>query len=660
MRLLRASGALAVVLVLVLVLILVGRPLSTEDLWFHLKMGETYWTQGLWPLEDPMLFTGIRPVQHEWLFGVLVHLVQRLVGFQGLRVLALLLVGGTLTLAYSLFRREARARVPALWALLVFTVLAWPRFVQLRPDLITIPSALLLYRLLVEPARAPSRGAIAGALAILLLWVNVHSLFAVGLALLCAALLGLWFQGRLAHEMAPMTLAPTRAWARGVLITIGLGLLVTLVNPRGLGQHLTFFTSSSRSAIWAIDDEWFPFSPFWPLPPHNSMSLAPLTWLTTDLLMLAFFAAAAVSYRALRSERSERTLSRMAPPLFFMAGASLGAMFISIRFLWLSVFPLLYILRALRGALEEQPQREPLVTGCLSAFALLWLILFPSTSYWTKTASDTPLHPARYLALPYSKLRHQDSGVTFLKESGVSGRIYNPYGLGGYMGYWLAPQIRTFIDGRTEHYAAEVMEDFQRVEARVTSPGETFEQVLERRGVDLFFGVGGAAFHYDVSDTLLHVYGRPGWLLIYRSLEHAIYLRDNPKNAENLRRVAAYYQARGVPFDPRRGLDMDALVATASAWPWATKNRLLPGNFAVIRGAAEAKEPVDPAVRYRALDALAEHYRLIGAYRSQLAADQAALALRPDLPQPQARSQATRQLLRSLNVPLTPAETKAR
>ena len=56
---------------------LAGQPLATPDLWFHLKAGETYLEKGLWPDRDPMLFTAFEggPVQHEWLFGVGLHLI---------------------------------------------------------------------------------------------------------------------------------------------------------------------------------------------------------------------------------------------------------------------------------------------------------------------------------------------------------------------------------------------------------------------------------------------------------------------------------------------------------------------------------------------------------------------------------------------------------
>ncbi len=52
-----------------------GGPLKTPDAWFHLKMGEVYVAEGLWPDADPLLHTAHAdaPIQHEWLFGVVPH-----------------------------------------------------------------------------------------------------------------------------------------------------------------------------------------------------------------------------------------------------------------------------------------------------------------------------------------------------------------------------------------------------------------------------------------------------------------------------------------------------------------------------------------------------------------------------------------------------------
>ena len=57
-----------------------------------------------WPAADPMLHTAHSdaPVQHEWLFGVPLHLIDELFGLHALRVVHVLAVIGILAFAYSM------------------------------------------------------------------------------------------------------------------------------------------------------------------------------------------------------------------------------------------------------------------------------------------------------------------------------------------------------------------------------------------------------------------------------------------------------------------------------------------------------------------------------------------------------------------------------
>jgi hypothetical protein len=105
---------------------LAGGPIKTADFWFHAKMGEVYLAEGPWPGADPLLHTAHEraPVQHEWLFGVAVHLLERAIGFPGLRVVHALAVAGILWLAWSIFRRESGSRVAACLAAAVFITAA--------------------------------------------------------------------------------------------------------------------------------------------------------------------------------------------------------------------------------------------------------------------------------------------------------------------------------------------------------------------------------------------------------------------------------------------------------------------------------------------------------------------------------------------------------
>ena len=47
-------------------------------------------------------------------------------------------------------------------------------------------------------------------------------------------------------------------------LLLGLGVLLTALNPRGFAQHATFFTESASGDIWLLRDDFLPWNPFQP------------------------------------------------------------------------------------------------------------------------------------------------------------------------------------------------------------------------------------------------------------------------------------------------------------------------------------------------------------------------------------------------------------
>jgi tetratricopeptide (TPR) repeat protein len=213
--------------------------------------------------------------------------------------------------------------------------------------------------------------------------------------------------------------------------------------------------------------------------------------------------------------------------------------------------------------------------------------------------------------------------VRFLQQTRVEGKLFNRYTMGGFLGYWLSPRLRTFVDGR--YPAAEILREYFRINRqREVRPGESSLEALDRRRVDFFFGVGFPVAGQRVYTTALLERAR-GWRLVHRTLDHAIYLRANARNRENLSRIAAYYRREGVPFESESGLDPMAVIRARPEW--AAARRMLPRRYA--ERLAEHESP-DPAARFRSLDYLGWVYAFLGSYADQLEMDRQAIALRPE------------------------------
>jgi len=622
-----------------LLLYLCGGTLDTADVWWHLKMGEVYASQGPWPAGDPLLHTAYdhAPIQHEWLFGVALHAIERIFGLPGLRVAHVLAVAAILWLVHSIFRRESAWWIDAGLATCAFTVLSWWRLYQIRPDLVSIPATYLVYRLLLEPHAPPSWRRVGAYVAMMTVWANMHSLFAIGLILPAIALAALapraatarWSSRR--GESAPEDPRAEAVVARRLAVALALALPATLLNPRGFHQHVTFFTSSSESAIWAISDEWTHFHPFVWEGYGDAVSL--LAWCTANLVGGCFLLVAALGLVRFLRRHSKESRQASDPVLLGLGLAALAATLVSVRFLWMLGFPLLLLLRARRLAPLSSPRVAAPVLWLLAALSALLAVSFPQVPGLQVRLEALPSSVRGYLSTHYNEEKFFEDAVRFLEETEVEGNLFNVYPMGGFLGYRLAPRLRTFVDGRTEHYPAEVLEEYFMVTAmQGPSPGESFLDILERRRVDLFVGTGMPVPGVGRRYTSAHLERAPGWILVSRSMRHGIYLRGNERNRENLRRITEYYRKEGVPFDPGQGLDVSAVIHARP--DWAREHGMVPEDYPARLAERRSQSS---AVRFGALQSLGLTYALVGAYQDEIAVDREAKALGRRAKQPRRR-----------------------
>jgi hypothetical protein len=563
-------------------------------------------------------------VQHEWLFGAGVHAVDRVLGLHGLRALHLVAVLALAAGALALLRRTAPSAAWSAAAAAAFLALSWWRLAQLRPDLFSLGAALGLYAWLLAPSGPPPWRRVAAFAALAAVWANVHSLFMVGLALLVAALLGLALEAVLARFLAQPAPDPVRgARARRLAAALGLGALAGLANPRGLRQHLTFLHSSRDTAVWEVRDEWIHFHPLsWRA---GGYAENPVAWALTDLLALAFAAAAALALARFARERSAARLRAFDAEGFGLGLAAFAAILVSLRFRWLAFLPLLYLLRT---AARAPAARGAAAAWAAAAAAVGLAIALPLRGDVQRWTGLLPPGPGEYLARTHVAQKYHAEGARFLAEAGLEGNLFNHYWMGGFLGYWLAPRLRTFVDGRTEHYPPDVLSDAHAIAGRRGArEGEaSHRDVLDRRRVDVFFGVGTAPYGVGPGVgvyTADNLADDPDWVLVFRAVDQAVYLR-RAGGRENLERAARFYRERGVPFDPERGFEPERVIREAPAF--ARSWRLLPRDDEALRG-----EAAQGAVRgaLAAAETLARAYAAAGAWPSALEASRRALALDP-------------------------------
>ena len=274
------------------VLLIAGGPIASNDFWWHLELGESYWENGLRLDSDPLVFTsgGQVPEPHSWLYDVGVFALEGALGLPGIRSFHVVAFLAIIGLVYSIYRREGRSSILASLATILFLLLAWWRLLQMRPDLVSILAALILYRLILEPGRESSKGRLVALAIVMAIWSNSHALVTLGPCLLIAALMGLVAREILERRI-PDRIPGTAATGsiKTVAVALAVSLLAESINPRGPHQLSAFFRSSDTRALWRIGDEWTAFSPFaWD---RNPGGMSQITWVVTDALLLFFIKA---------------------------------------------------------------------------------------------------------------------------------------------------------------------------------------------------------------------------------------------------------------------------------------------------------------------------------------------------------------------------------
>jgi hypothetical protein len=216
---------------------------------------------------------------------------------------------------------------------------------------------------------------------------------------------------------------------------------------------------------------------------------------------------------------------------------------------------------------------------------------------------------------PYATSKYHAHGVWFLKDAGLRGRLYGEYWLGNFLGYWLAPDLKTMVNGSL-NVPRDVMAASRTIRARRTDArGRTTVDLLDLYRLDVFLGTGVPVVPMPgrpVPDTTRHLEATPGWTLVFRNLQTAVYVRDSVEGRADLDRAARYYAEQGVPFDPARGFD--PLVVIQEAPEWAIAHGLAPADIEAIERAART----DRVARAR----LASMYALLGVYDRAIAIDQ--------------------------------------
>lgn len=445
------------------------------DLWWHLKAGEQIIDTRSVPHTDDYSFTkqGSEWVAHEWLSEVIMAGLYRLSGLAGLVTVFSLIIVIALWLIYR--RCEGKPYVAGI-AILLAAAASSPLF-GVRPQMLTLLLASIYIVLLERFDPKENSRRLWWLVPLMLLWVNLHAGFALGLALIGLYVVRAVLDGEWGH-------------VRPLLSVLILSAAVVPLNPNGFRMFSYPYETLTSSSMAAFIQEW------------HSPDFHQLMYLPLAILLLSTFAAMALS----------PTRARLGE-IFLVLITALGALR-SVRHIPIfSLFAAPVLAKHLWAIAKERGWDQTL-TGVetrpnpikllINVILLLAPLVLGASRLWHFASHQRD----------YVSLRNPVAAVEFLKSQRLPGPIYNRYGWGGYLIYQLYPEYRVYIDGRADVYG----------DAFFTEAMQTYDGLENWRAPLNQYGVQTIIIDADVALSSL-LRSDKEWSKVYEDKQAVIFRR---------------------------------------------------------------------------------------------------------------------------------------
>jgi hypothetical protein len=431
------------------------RRLDDYDTWWHLASGRWIAQHHAVPHTDVLSFTvpGNEWINLQWLYDLLLYALYSLAGPSGLVIASAACFIGTFVL---LARHLARYVGPlASTVLLIWVAMTVNERFLIRPEMASFPLLATVQLVLADGRRNPQR--LRWLVPLTIVWVNMHSLFIVGVAAIAAAIGG--------ALVAEASILPERwrrdsAWpaeARRALLTWGSAAIgATIVNPylvRGLLFPVEVITRINGSNIvyTAIGEFRRPFSGYFPTFAIGSYQA--FIFALAGLAVLAGLMRAGASRPSRRAAGGQTGRFDLAACAFTAALAWLSLL--ARRNIGIFAIGAVPFMGACLGiVLGRSPQAWKVATGTAMRFAVGIVLIaaaavttLAATNRWYAMTGET-----HEFGLGVFQSNFQPRATQFFREQKLPGPTFNDLGAGGYL-TWDEPSGKgVYIDGRLEVY----------------------------------------------------------------------------------------------------------------------------------------------------------------------------------------------------------------
>jgi hypothetical protein len=415
--------------------------IAPNDFWWHMAVGRDILANGQIPAIDIYSYTmagqPYLSYQMFWLMDIWLYGWYSLGGAELVLFIQSLIITGTYLIILLLCWRISQKWGVTSFCLL-FTILLGIYAWNVRPQAISfLIGAIFLYGIYAY-RRQPSLKWLLVFPVGMLVWVNSHGSFPIGLLLLSIWVGDELWGGYLTwRDEKRLILSKSIAPLSVLIVTVG----VCIINPRGIGILSYLMTMASNPAVQNTVPEWSP--------PNFNTPIGPL-----------FFAS--ILFTAVILARSPRR-----PTFFqlacFVAFAALG-LWTTRGVVWFGLIttPILADhIAAFReeGKFIDNSRKDQRILQLVN-FGILCLLLWLALVSLPWMRGLVPMRP------DYRSLITRDTpveAVKFLVDQRPAGRIFNDMAFGSYLIWAAHPEYQVFSDPRIELFSVEIWNDYQEI-----------------------------------------------------------------------------------------------------------------------------------------------------------------------------------------------------
>jgi len=407
------------------------------DTWWHLKAGE--WMLANRAILRTDLFSlsrqGSAWIYPGWVAQILLYAAFQTFSFAGLNLFTALMVVAAFAFVWCTL--EGRDLLRAFVILLAAS--ASGVYWSARPQIISF--ALAAFFLFVLHSCRKGRARLLWSLPLaMIFWVNVHGGFAIGFLILGVYLCGEIVQ--LANEAVKAGWDWRTAWdkhKREIFRLLSVSLLCALavsINPHGPQMLLYPFKTVSIQALQDYIQEW-------QSPNFHQAQILPF------LLMLLLLIG------TISRSRRKVDLTELLLVLVFLALALLASR--NIALFALVAAPV--ITRHLDAVLDDK-QKELGAAAQLPESAAKWLNLTIFLLLLVASGLKISSSLSSQANQDMIEAEYPVHAVEYLRDVQTNKNLFNTYNWGGYIIWELHPDFLSFVDGRTDLFDDEILEEY--------------------------------------------------------------------------------------------------------------------------------------------------------------------------------------------------------